>query len=276
LERGDVLYFSAAPFALPQGDDLLFLHAQRLARLSQKAISYDPGSGAVSGHDGPGRERLAALLAGFARGVQHWLAQAFPAYAAAVRPDRVSFRPAEEATRRLRLTARNDLLHLDAFPNRPSWGDRILRVFANVDSTDSRVWVTSEPFAVLLERYGTVAGLPGSRVGNWFGHLGWGALRALGSARRARCPYDAFMLRLHDYLKRSEEFQERGRKRLWHFPPGSAWMAFTDACSYGELRGRFALEHSFFIRPDGLLLPDEAPAALLQRFCAADVQPRAA
>ena len=51
-------------------------------------------------------------------------------YAATWKPDRGSYRPEEEATRRLRLTARNDLIHVDAFPNRPTQGYRILRVFA--------------------------------------------------------------------------------------------------------------------------------------------------
>lgn len=267
LERGEVLFFPTAPFQLPGAEDLQFLRTQQLVGLSHKAISFDPGNGQVSGHGGPHEQRLVALLATFGQMVTRWLAEAFPSYATQARPDRVSFRPDEEATRRLRLTARNDLLHIDAFPNRPSWGDRILRVFANVNPVDPRVWVTAASFAALLAKYGEVAGLPGRRAGGWFDHLGWGMLRALHSAGRARCAYDAFMLRFHDYLKRCDEFQERARKRLWHFPPGSAWMAFTDACSHGELRGRFALEHSFFIRSEGLLLPQEAPAALLERFC---------
>ena len=71
------------------------------------------------------------------------------------------------------------------------------------------------------------------------------------------------MLRFHDYLKTNEEFQERGSKRLWSFPPGSAWLAMTDACCYAELRGRFALEHSYFIAPGVLACPELAPARLV-------------
>ena len=29
----------------------------------------------------------------------------------------------------------------------------------------------------------------------------------------------------------------------------AVWLAMTDACTYAVLRGRFALEHSFFITP---------------------------
>ena len=68
---------------------------------------------------------------------------------------------------RLRLKARNDLLHVDAFPTRPTNGWRILRGFANVNPTEPRVWVTSEPFARLLERYGAAAGLPGDTGIDW-------------------------------------------------------------------------------------------------------------
>ena len=87
----------------------------------------------------------------------------------------VSFRPVEEATRRLRLTARNDLLHVDAFPSRPTQGWRILRVFANVNSSEPRVWVTSDPFPKLLERYGAEVGLP-VRERPWASLLGGGML----------------------------------------------------------------------------------------------------
>ena len=78
-----------------------------------------------------------------------------------------------------------------------------------------------------------------------------------------RSAYDWFMLRFHDFLKRNADFQERGVKRRWTFPPGSAWLAMTDACCHADLRGRFALEHSYFIAPEALALPDESPAALL-------------
>jgi len=76
------------------------------------------------------------------------------------------------------------------------------------------------------------------------------------------------MLRFHDYLKGHNEFQERGAKRLWTFAPNAVWVAMTDACSHAVLRGRYALEHSYFVAPHGLVVPDESPAALLAGFCA--------
>src|SRR5262249_54446200 len=151
----------------------------------------------------------------------------------------------------------------------PTGGDRLLRVFVNINPTEPRVWATSLPFAELLRRYGEAAGLPGSAATTG------GVLRRLrdGVARLFRAlprggDYDAFMLRFHDPLKRCEELQERGPKQLHTFPPGSAWLAMTDACSHSVLRGRGALEHSYFVGVAGLALPEESPAVLLRRYCA--------
>jgi hypothetical protein len=91
-----------------------------------------------------------------------------------------------------------------------------------------------------------------------------------------RSPYDTFMLRAHNALKRSDEFQERSPKRLWVFPPGSTWLLFTDARTHAELRGRFALEHSFFIDPGVLVCPDSSPVTLLTGRPTPQPLPRAA
>jgi hypothetical protein len=199
-----------------------------------------------------------------------------PRYAQGWILDRVSFRPVEEATRKLRHKARNDLLHVDAFPSRPTNGQRILRLFVNVNPVDSRIWVTSEPFAKLLERYGARAGLPGRHGPRLLERLQDSMTLLFRAGRRKRSAYDSFMLRFHDFLKDSEEFQVRGSKRFWSFPPNSAWLTFTDTTSHAVLRGRYALEHSYFVAPSALALPDESPAALLAKACGVAVLNRAA
>src|SRR6202011_4911105 len=67
--------------------------------------------------------------------------------------DYASYRPLEEKGRDLSLRRRNDLLHTDAFPTRPTRGWRILRFFHNIHPTRSRDWVVSDPFPVLAPRY---------------------------------------------------------------------------------------------------------------------------
>jgi hypothetical protein len=278
LERGEVVHYPTSPFPLPEGADLAVLLEMRLAPLS-KNISYDPATDRAHGFlqtSAVQAEAARAVFARFSNDVTAWLARTIPGYAAAWKLDRGSYRPEEEAMRRLRQTARNDLLHVDAFPNRPTQGWRILRVFANVNPTEPRVWMTSEPFAKLLVRYGAAAGLPGERHGGWLKEFGKHLLRTFRPHGPRYSTYDLFMLRFHDYLKMHEEFQERTPKRLWNFAPGSVWLAMTDACSHAVLRGRFALEHSYFVPPTALSLPDESPAALLQRMCVTRQQNRAA
>lgn len=266
LERGEVIYFPTAPFPVPAGEDHAFLLQQQLGGPVHKNISYDPATGRVGGYArraAEEAERLRELFASFSRTTTEWLARTLPRYCAAWDLDRISYRPEEEATRRLRHMARNDLLHVDAFPGRPSQGRRILRVFVNVNPREPRVWVTSEPFAALLQKYGRAAGLPGRNGSEWLEQIREGVVRLFRPGKARRSAYDAFMLRFHDHLKMNEEFQERGQKRLWTFPPGSAWIAITDTCSHSVLRGRYALEHSYFIAPHTLALPDESPASLL-------------
>jgi hypothetical protein len=279
LERGGIEYFPVCPFQLPEGEDRLFLLEQRLAGRVHKNISYDPHTGKAGGFARTSTaqaEHLRFLLASFARQATGWLARTLPHYARAWRLDRVSFRPEEEATRRLRLKARNDLLHIDAFPSRPTHGYRILRLFVNINLSEPRIWATSEPFGKLLERFGTQVGLPMGQASSWAGQVGRQILRLVRPGRPQRSRYDTFMLRFHDFLKANEEFQEHGPKRFWSFAPGSAWLVFTDVTSHAGLRGRFALEHSYFIAPQTLALPDESPPVLLERASGIPVVQRAA
>jgi hypothetical protein len=269
LERGGVAHYPQPPFPLPDGDDRDFLLGRKLGRLAHKNISYDPTAGHLggcAGQDAASTERLRRLLADFSRAATAWLAGVLPHHSRAWQLDRVSLRTEEEATRKLRQTARNDLLHVDAFPSRPTNGHRLLRVFANINPSEPRVWMTSDPFGKLLQRYGEGAGLPG-QAGGWLGRMRDGVIGLFRPGRRRRSAYDSFMLRFHDFLKGYEPFQERGPKRLWTFGPNSVWVAMTDGCSHAVLRGRGALEHSYFVAPEGLTLPDESPAALLEQFC---------
>jgi hypothetical protein len=279
LERGEVVYYPVCPFSLPEGDDRLFLLEQRLASRAHKNISYDPHRRTASGflkQSSDQAEQLRRLLATFSKTATAWLARTLPRYARGWILDRVSYRPEEEATRKLRHKARNDLLHVDAFPSRPTHGQRILRLFANVNPVDPRIWVTSEPFAKLVQRYGEKAGFPGKWGPGLLERLQDGMIGLFRPSRARRSAYDSFMLRFHDFLKDNDEFQERGMKRFWSFPPNSAWLTFTDTTSHAVLRGRYALEHSYFVAPSALALPDESPAALLAKACGVPVLERAA
>lgn len=270
LERGEVVTFTPCPFTLPAGDDVAFLLQQQLGGSAHKNISYNPANQSVAGfleHSQEQADRLRDLLREFSCRVQAWLQPLLPGYASSWQVDRASLRTEEEATRKLRLTARNDLLHFDAFPSRPTRGHRILRCYVNINPTDDRVWTTSDTFARVLEKFGNQVGFPTPDTNTWVRRIGQGILGLFQPNVLERTEYDDFMLRLHHFMKTNDEFQERSPRRLWHFKPGTAWLLFTDTISYAELRGRYALEHSFFVAPETLALPDQSPPAILERLC---------
>lgn len=279
LERGEIVEFPACPFPLPHGDDMAFLLMQSQGSATHKNISYNPRTDRMAGfrrQTRAAKERLQSLLADFSRVATSWLSETLPRYATGWSIDQVSYRPEEEATRKLRLTARNDLLHVDAFPNRPTNGHRILRLFVNINPSEPRVWVTSDNFARLLERYGKEVGLPTSTRPTLRTWLRGELVRMFRPGTRRQTAYDEFMLRFHNFLKGHETFQERCFKRFWNFQPGATWMVLTDTCSHAVLRGRFALENSYFIAPETLALPDESPAALLAQAAGVPVLAKAA
>ena len=264
LEKHELVYFPVCPFPIPAGADRDFLCQQQLGRLSHKNISYDPETGRVNGFAARApdeTERLRELLAAFSKQVTGWLSRALPNYAHAWQPDRASFRPEEEATRQLRLTARNDLLHIDAFPTRPTGGRRILRCFVNLNPTEPRIWVTSDPLPQLLQQFRDRPDFPRHKEMPWSARVRDRIRRLFSAHGASRTAYDVFMLRFHDFLKANDHFQEQCPKRYWTFAPGSSWLAFTDSVSHAALRGRFALEHSYFVPTHVLFMPATAPIA---------------
>lgn len=279
LERGEVIAYPVSPFRIPEGSDRDFLLQQRLASRAHKNIGFNPMTGRARGfayRSATQAERLRQILSLFAESVTDWLKTELPAYAANWQRDLVSFRPEQEATRKLRISARNDLMHVDAFPNRPTQGARILRVFVNINRTEPRYWITGDPFGPLLQQYGEHAGLPTEHADSLPQRLGRTILGWFNRKRRDRTAYDQFMLRFHHFLKREADFQQNGVRQRWEFQPGSAWMCFTDTASHSVLSGRAALEHTYFVAPESLVLPDESPAALLAQACRYPVLQRAA
>ena len=180
--------------------------------------------------------------------------------------DYASFRPLEEQGRAAKQNARNDLLHVDSFPTRPSRGRRILRFFINVNGDEPRVWKTGPAFpelartlaqpSGLLERYRRQISQP-----RWIAALSDG-LGRLGLAHHFRPPYDRFMLSFHDWLKANPEFQSRPHS-ISEFEPMAGWMCMTDTVSHAVLRGRFALEQTVLVLPQTLQAPEVAPAKVL-------------
>ena len=272
LERGNILLLSPTPYH-PAPDDAEFLRSQRqTAASSHKNIAYKPNRKVMTGADEKSMqdaERLKSILAEYSRGALETLGRLFSPYAASWHVDYASFRPVEEENRPLPLRHRNDLLHLDAFPTRPTHGGRILRAFTNLHPERDRVWATSVPFEELAARYADAAGL--KQVTGPLANLRRGSVRVARTAGLRlpdRSPYDEFMLRFHHYLKSDGEFQRTGRLQTSAFPPGSTWISFTDQVVHAVVSGQYALEQTCIVPLSALTLPDLAPVNVLERIAA--------
>jgi hypothetical protein len=277
LERGEILFFAATPFDLPQ-DDREFLLAQKQAESRfHKNISYRPKTDEIrgverKGADDAGHRQLQEVMRRYSAEVTRFTKQLLAPYAEKLALDFASFRPLEEEGRNLPLKKRNDLLHVDAFPTRPTHGGRILRVFTNINREESRRWLTGEPFAKIAPRLADKAGLPefaysaNSVTGKWR-RRGIKAMRAVGAPIPDRSGYDRFMLHFHDWLKENDRYQEEERaKPVQEFPPGCTWLVYTDGVPHAALSGRFALEHTFIVPREALVEPEVAPISILEKI----------
>jgi hypothetical protein len=271
LEQGRILLFAHPPFELPDAERS-FLLAQRQTRAGyHKNIAYRPAQDRVTGfaRGAAGEaERLRDALRLYSRRATEFAAWLLPRYARSWRLDLASFRPEEEEGRTLSPRSRNDLIHVDAFPTRPTRGDRILRLFTNVNPHEPRVWLSGGTFEEIAPRFAPPALVERARRGGIGDHLRRLA-RAAGLRVAVRSPYDRFMLSFHDYLKGSAAFQDGSEKSRVEFPAGATWMVFTDMVSHAVLKGRYALEQTFLVARDSLVLPDKAPIAILERIARA-------
>lgn len=266
LESGQILFFRDLPYLFP-AEDREFLVAQEWAELRlHKNISYRPqedvlrgvtGDSAVSG-------RVHSILRTYTSRVLDFAAEFLLPYAGKWAVDYASFRPFEEERRGLPLHKRGDLLHVDAFPGRPTRGGRILRIFTNLNPSKPRVWNVAEGFQEIARRYAQDAGLGRIAEESPLGRAMHGWAEKLGFRAASRTPYDMFMLRFHDSLKENAEFQKNWPRTRMEFPPLATWLVFTDGVAHAVMSGQHAIEQTLLIPPEALAAPQHAPYRILE------------
>jgi hypothetical protein len=269
LERGNILYFPRTPFALPEAERDLLRSTGLSSSSHHKNIAYRPAEDRVTGFDPAAvsdPEKLRTVMRSYSERALGFLWKLLPRYMEKAHVDFASFRPQEEEGRDLPTKKRNDLLHVDAFPTRPTRGDMILRFFTNVHQTKPRVWMTSDPMGALAPRYAKDAGLPEVAM-HPKGSFANRVLGAFGGVDAKRSAYDRFMLGFHDYLKFNGEYQESCAKYRFEFPPDSTWMVFTDVVPHAVLSGRYALEQTVIVDRESLAGRENAPIEILQGLC---------
>lgn len=265
LERGNVLFFPAVPFNLPDADRDFLLSQKQTGSRFHKNISYRPTQDLLKGvsSDSPDRERLHGVMRNFSAQVREFVSTLLAPYTGKLKMDFASFRPLEEKSRDLPLHKRNDLLHVDAFPTRPTHGARILRFFVNINPSAGRVWNVGEAFDSFLPKLAKMQKIsPPFR-----GAIARNAARAaarIGLPVADRTRYDEYMLYLHDWLKENNDFQQNSPKQQLTFPPGCAWMVYTDGVPHAALSGQYALEQTFIVPIEAFVTPEVAPVRVLE------------
>lgn len=258
LEDGKVLFFHGLRFELAP-EEQRFL-SPTFADPKAKNISFNPANGEVKGAVGAEAD-IAAIRAMMRRYCEttHAFVERMLAYGRALRLGRTSFRPVEIVGRKT--SARNDdrRLHVDAFPSTPTAGERILRIFSNVNSDGrGRHWRIGAPFDEVARIFAPAIGRPAPGSA-WL-------LNAVGATKARRTEYDHIMLGLHDRMKADDAYQRDAVQNEFSFPTGSSWVVFTDKTSHAAMGGQHLFEQTFYLPPGAMADPAKAPLAILERL----------
>ncbi|MFP5276180.1 MAG: Kdo hydroxylase family protein [Acidobacteriota bacterium] len=279
LEAGSILYFPRTPLPIPAPDLEFLLSRRQEASPLHKNIAYQPVHDALCGLEenqiSEGESsRFRETMRRYSTAVASFLADFLLPYRERWQLDYASFRPFEERGRQLPMHKRNDLLHTDAFPTRPTHGARILRFFHNIHPSRTRDWVITEPFPQLVSRFAPHP-LPLPRAEGAAARC-FKALAELTGITSVlpglkRTPYDAFMMRLNNAMKEDSEFQSHCPREEVRFAPGSSWMVYTDTVPHAVLAGQFALEQTLLVDAGAMVHSETAPVAVLERLTGAKV-----
>ncbi|MCC5876027.1 MAG: Kdo hydroxylase family protein [Candidatus Sumerlaeia bacterium] len=273
LERGGILYFPTFPFPFAKEDAEFLLTVRQSKLANHKNVAYRPLQDRITGFEGDEAisQRLHKIMRDFSKSITEFADELLAPYSKHRRLDYASFRPLQEEGRQIRQSARNDLLHLDNFPTRPTHGARILRIFININPDEARKWITGAPIHDLVND---------PRQGEAIKSVAKGVLNPLTQTKlklssvakafkvpvTARSSYDEIMIRYHHHLKADEEYQKNGARNFWQFPPGSCWAVYTDSVPHAVLAGQYAMEQTYMVEPEGMLLPELSPIRVLEKY----------
>lgn len=259
VEEGKVAYFPHLPFELDAAEQALLDPA--IADPKRKNISLDPETGVLQGvaADDTTRAAVQAMVQRYYTQACSLVGGLFPEYEGQLRAAPTSLRLHQVETRQTSWRKDDSRLHVDAFPSRPNYGERILRVFTNINPHGTpRVWRVGEPFEAVAQRF-----LP--RVPKQWPGSAW-LLNTLGITKRRRSAYDHIMLYLHDGMKADMAYQRDCPQQTMPFPPGCVWICFSDQTSHAVMSGQFMMEQTFFLPVAAMARLQCSPLAILQRL----------
>lgn len=258
MEAGKVLYFPQLAFQLSEQEKSLLRPDIRDPKTRNISLNVDGSIKGVAGDEAT-RQQVAVMVGRFREQATALIAGLFPQYMPVVRMAPTSYRPSQVETRAQSWRADDKRMHVDAFPSRPNYGERILRVFTNVNPDGQpRVWRVGEPFEDVARKF-----LPRAKP-----YVRWQAkaLQMLHVTKSLRSEYDHLMLQLHDGMKGDPDYQKNAPQETVPFAAGSTWVCFSDQAVHAVMAGQYMLEQTLFLPPGSEYDTAASPLAILTRL----------
>ena len=258
LEQGAVIYLPELNFMLL--DDEKKFYSPHWLNGKRKNISLEGYE--VRGATGTPEDlaQMSAMITRYSNQATLLIHTLFPNYASYLNTARTSYRPNLVGAEVARSWKKDDSrLHIDAFPSRPNYGERILRVFTNINTDNvPRVWRVGEAFENAAKYFLPYIKKP--LLGSSF------ILHALKITKRKRSEYDHIMLHLHDNMKAEIKYQKNAPQQTVKFEPGSTWICFSDQVLHAAMSGQYMLEQTFHLPIDGQYHPEHSPLHILEKL----------
>ena len=202
---------------------------------------------------------MAALIERYSLQATSLIKHLLPSYIPNAKPANTSLRCVEAAGRNTSWRKDDRRLHADAFPSKPTHGERILRVFTNVNPDNKpRVWNVGEPFADMAAHF-----MP--KVPR-YSALQAKIINALGITKSLRGEYDHIMLHLHDLTKADADYQANAPQMRVEFPANSTWVVYSDLVLHAVLSGQHMMEQTFHLPQENLSFLTASPKNILERL----------
>ena len=258
IEEGKVLYLESLQFKISKNEKKLFSH--NILEPNTRNISLN-ADGSIKGAVGSEEDvkALKALILRFRNQATTLIFTAFPEYKPYLKLAPTSFRPLEVSDRVTSWRADDRRLHVDAFPSRPNYGERILRVFINVNPEGApRVWRIGEPFSNIASKY-----LEKIKP---YSYIYAKLIKFLGVTKSLRSEYDHIMLGLHDAMKSDMQYQKKSSQITMSFKPGTVWICFSDQASHAVMSGQYMMEQTFYLPVSKQYNPEKSPLSILSKL----------
>jgi len=258
LEKGKVIFLPNLAFELSAEEktllDPVWVDPKR------KNISYQPEKGRLTGVAATAQQpAVKKLLQRHYQSCRQLISAIMPEYGTVLHTPTNSLRLHPVTRWKENTSWRKDdsRLHVDAFPSRPNYGERILRIFTNINPNgENRVWRVGESFHSLATQF-----LP--RLKNFSPLSSW-VQNTVGITKSYRSHYDHLMLQMHDAMKADMDYQKNGQQVHVEFPPGSSWICFSDQTPHAAMGGQFMLEQTFLLPVDKMQAPEHSPLKVLE------------